>query len=222
MYSAARSAKPVLFDDQIEAMYAAGVRTFVEVGASSELTGLVRRVLGTKQHNALSLDRRGRHGLTSLQDAIGRLYTLGLDPDFSCWWAHRELPPAAVRAKSTVTVMIGRPFESGRRAVSGSEDMTSEAVMSGVVVPEAVVPEAVVFEKVVSEAVTPKPVAVAALAGSQLPVDREWLGTIAETRRQLADAHTTYQRMLTESHLAFVKASEAVLNALLAGEPVGD
>ena len=32
---------PVRFADQIEAMYEAGVRTFIEVGAGSVLTGLV-------------------------------------------------------------------------------------------------------------------------------------------------------------------------------------
>ena len=38
---AAQLAQPVRFVEQIEAMYASGVRTFVEVGAGSVLTELV-------------------------------------------------------------------------------------------------------------------------------------------------------------------------------------
>src|SRR5438067_790940 len=34
-------AAPVRFGDQVEAMYADGVRTFIEVGAGSALTGLI-------------------------------------------------------------------------------------------------------------------------------------------------------------------------------------
>lgn len=50
---------PVRFVDGIEAMYKAGVRTFVEVGAGATLTGLAAEILGDRDHLAVSLDRRG-------------------------------------------------------------------------------------------------------------------------------------------------------------------
>ena len=58
-------ASPVRFSDEIEAMYAAGVRTFVEVGAGATLTGLVGQILGDREHLAVSLDRKGRNGITT-------------------------------------------------------------------------------------------------------------------------------------------------------------
>src|SRR6185436_16198067 len=70
---AAQLAEPVAFLDVVEAMYTAGVRTFVEVGAGTALTGLVGQILGDRAHVAVGLDQRGRHGVTSLQDGLGRL-----------------------------------------------------------------------------------------------------------------------------------------------------
>ncbi len=54
--------RPVRFADQIEAMYEAGVRTFVEVGPRSVLSGLVLATLGDRTHVALALDPGGRGG----------------------------------------------------------------------------------------------------------------------------------------------------------------
>ena len=51
-------AQPVRFVESIEAMYAAGVRTFVEVGAGSVLTGLVGRIL--KGHASGHFERHFR------------------------------------------------------------------------------------------------------------------------------------------------------------------
>src|SRR6185369_11804597 len=50
-------ASPVRFLEQIEAMYVRGVRTFVEVGPGSALTGLVGRILEARPHRAIALDR---------------------------------------------------------------------------------------------------------------------------------------------------------------------
>ncbi|MFJ8543335.1 SDR family NAD(P)-dependent oxidoreductase [Streptomyces sp. NPDC093586] len=101
-------AAPVLFQDQVEAMYAAGVRTFVEVGAGAALTGLVGQILGDREHTAVTLDRPGRSGVTTLHTALGELAVrgvpLGLDP----LWAPYALPgPAAKERAPRMTVKIG-------------------------------------------------------------------------------------------------------------------
>ncbi|MBR7839748.1 ACP S-malonyltransferase, partial [Actinospica durhamensis] len=74
----AQLSAPVRFVDQIEAMYADGVRTFVEFGAGSVLTSLVTQILAPRPHLAVSLDRRGTDGVTSLHAALSRLSTHGV------------------------------------------------------------------------------------------------------------------------------------------------
>src|SRR5204863_6551784 len=104
---AAHLAAPVRFVDEIEAMYAAGVRTFVEVGAGSTLTGLVGKILGDRPYIAVSLDRKGRHGVTALHEALGRLAVTGVAMDFDALWALNAPPvPAQDNQKPRMKMMI--------------------------------------------------------------------------------------------------------------------
>lgn len=72
-------ASPVRFREQIAAMYADGVRTFIEVGPGSALTGLVGQTLDGQPHTAVSIDRRGRDSLTQLAHMVGRLIAAGVE-----------------------------------------------------------------------------------------------------------------------------------------------
>ncbi|KPM54888.1 hypothetical protein ACG83_15955 [Frankia sp. R43] len=72
---------PVLFLDEIEALYASGARVFVEVGPGSTLTGLVGQILDGRDHVAVSLDRPGQDGDASLQSALGLLAVHGVPLD---------------------------------------------------------------------------------------------------------------------------------------------
>ncbi|RME26739.1 MAG: acyltransferase domain-containing protein, partial [Deltaproteobacteria bacterium] len=85
-------AEPVRFVDMIEAMYAAGVRSFVEVGPGNVLTRLTRRILGERPHVAVDLDRRGRDGMASLLDGVARLVVAGHDVDLRGLWAGYKAP----------------------------------------------------------------------------------------------------------------------------------
>ncbi len=131
---AAQIAEPVEFVQVIEAMYARGVRTFVEVGAGAALTGLASQILGQREHAAVSLDRRGQHGVTSLQDGLGRLAVSGLAMDFGLLWdGCAPVPESPVENRPAVTVRIdggnyGRPYPPvpGRSGMP-SRDTTASA-----------------------------------------------------------------------------------------------
>ena len=71
-------ASPVRFGEEIEAMYAAGARIFVEVGPQGVLTGLVGQTLADRPHLALASDLKGRPDLVQLQHVLGQLLVWGV------------------------------------------------------------------------------------------------------------------------------------------------
>ncbi|MCA9175810.1 MAG: acyltransferase domain-containing protein, partial [Planctomycetales bacterium] len=81
----------VRFVEQIEAMYAAGVRTFVEVGPGQVLTGLVDRILHDQPHLAVATDSKSRRGLVQLSHALAQLLTAGVSLDLDPLFDRRHL-----------------------------------------------------------------------------------------------------------------------------------
>ncbi|MEU3063756.1 SDR family oxidoreductase [Streptomyces subrutilus] len=75
---AAQIGAPVRFAAQIEAMYEAGARTFVEVGPGRVLTRLVADILGGRPHRVVACEPRADSGLPGLLDALARLAAAGL------------------------------------------------------------------------------------------------------------------------------------------------
>jgi acyl transferase domain-containing protein len=209
-------ASPVWFADEIEAMYAAGVRTFVEVGAGATLTGLVRQILGEREHVAVSLDRQGRNGVTSLQEGLGQLAVGGFDLNFDVLW--ESYAPAVTRGakrQSEMTVKIdggnyGRryPPAGGARELPPPHPPAPHALPATATQPAPAVTN--------GSATSPRELAMpAAVSPDSSAVDAGWLRIIEDAQRQTAEAHTDYQRLLTESHMAFLKMSEATLVGML-------
>ncbi|AWN31823.1 polyketide synthase [Streptomyces sp. NEAU-S7GS2] len=78
---AAQLASPVRFVAQIEAMYEAGARVFVETGPGSVLTGLVAKILGDRPHTAVSCEPPGGQGLRGFLTALAHLALAGVRVD---------------------------------------------------------------------------------------------------------------------------------------------
>ncbi|WP_141583419.1 type I polyketide synthase [Actinomadura sp. WMMA1423] len=90
---AAQLAAPVRFVEQIEAMYAAGARTFVEAGPGRVLTGLVGRILVDRPHTTVSCDAPGENGLAALLRALAGLAAAGVPVDPLPLFAGRDARP---------------------------------------------------------------------------------------------------------------------------------
>ncbi|MGH7168846.1 MAG: SDR family NAD(P)-dependent oxidoreductase, partial [Gemmataceae bacterium] len=84
-------ASPVRFRDEIEAMYAAGARVFVEVGPQGVLTGLVGQTLADRPHLAIASDLKGRPGLVQLQHLLGQLLVWGVPVQLERLYDGRDL-----------------------------------------------------------------------------------------------------------------------------------
>ena len=82
--------RPVLFEQTVRALYAAGAGLFVEVGPGSVLSGLVDATLPEVPHLALPLERAGKDGLTSLLHLLAMLAASGVAIDQSVLYRHRR------------------------------------------------------------------------------------------------------------------------------------
>ena len=101
----------------------------MEVGPGSVLTGLVGKILAGKDHVAVNLDRKGRHGLTSLLDGLGRLAVAGVPVDFAALWA--EYRERGVRILALCPGATDTPFfaRSGEGAAAGTKKARPEDVV---------------------------------------------------------------------------------------------
>ncbi|NTV11935.1 MAG: ACP S-malonyltransferase, partial [Zoogloea sp.] len=102
--------QPVRFVEEIEHLYEAGARVFVEVGPGLVLSGLVDRILGERSHAALGMDVAGRSGWLQLAHVLGQLYSLGLPVDFGTWFKGRgyeEQPVAEVFSRARARAVPG-------------------------------------------------------------------------------------------------------------------
>src|SRR5262249_14281317 len=69
---------PVRFAAEVEALYAAGARVFVEVGPQAVLTGLAQQTLADRPHLAVASDVKARPGLVQLAHLLGQLLAHGV------------------------------------------------------------------------------------------------------------------------------------------------
>ncbi|MFE2526757.1 SDR family NAD(P)-dependent oxidoreductase [Streptomyces sp. NPDC059382] len=120
---AGQVARPVRFVDEVEAMYAAGVRTFVEAGPGRVLSGLTARILGDRPHTVVPLDVPGEHGLVRLVTALAELVAAGvpIDPEALFRGRTAALPDRAPRRPGwlvdghLVRTSAGTPIPGGLR-----------------------------------------------------------------------------------------------------------
>jgi acyl transferase domain-containing protein/NAD(P)H-dependent flavin oxidoreductase YrpB (nitropropane dioxygenase family)/acyl carrier protein len=84
-------AEPLRFVDEIEHLYEAGARVFIEAGPGGVLSGLVGRILGSRPHTILSVDTPDRPGWLQLAHLLGQAFTLGLPVNLQPWFQRRGL-----------------------------------------------------------------------------------------------------------------------------------
>ncbi|GHD61663.1 hypothetical protein GCM10010317_055770 [Streptomyces mirabilis] len=207
---AAQIGSPVRFADQIEAMYEAGARVFVEAGPGSVLTRLVGAVLGDRPHRTVALEDGRRAGLTAFLAALAQLAVAGADIRTAWLFQGRDAVPADAR--------VPRP----RRAawtVDGHLIRTADGVIPAAALhPAERVPEALVTH---SSPVGP----VAAATGSEALIS-EFLRTSREMIAAQRDVMLGYLgadpgiRPAAPAPITYTDAPVTV-TALPAAAPVG-
>lgn len=209
---------PVHFLDQVEAMYAAGARVFIEAGPGKVLTELVGRILCGRPHLAVNLDQHGSHGITTLQIALGRLAVAGIAIDPGFLWTHYAMPSDKPGKKAAMAIAVsgvnyGKPYPPA----GGTSDLPAPNPPRRHAIEAAppVAPAAAGEGRPRIEGPGPERLPAAIDSHSA------WIQAYQEMQRQTAEAHAAYQRAMAETHLAFLKTAEASfsgLSALLGGE----
>jgi acyl transferase domain-containing protein/NADP-dependent 3-hydroxy acid dehydrogenase YdfG len=195
---------PVRFVEQIDAMYAAGARVFVEVGPGGVLTGLVGRILDGRDHVALSTCPRGEDATQGLMDALAGLAAAGVPVDFGALWTDVSVVAPGVEHAGDPKLAV---------AVNGSNvGKPALPPPAPVVRPAPTIPVAE-RSTPMTEPKNPSRPAVA---------DPGWVAAFREAQRQTAEAHAAFQQQMADAHMAFLRAFEAStaqLTAVVDGAP---
>jgi hypothetical protein len=89
--AAAQWSTKVRFRETIEKMYEDGVRLFVEVGPSANLTAFVQDILGKREFLSLASNVRRRNEIEQLLQVFGQLYVAGRGPVMASLFAGRAI-----------------------------------------------------------------------------------------------------------------------------------
>jgi len=93
--AAAQWSQKVRFRETVLKMHDDGVRLFVEVGPSANLTAFVNDILIDRDYVALSSNVRRRGGVEQLLSVLGQLYVAGRSPALDRLFAARAIEPVA-------------------------------------------------------------------------------------------------------------------------------
>lgn len=88
--------EPVRFVEEIDHLYAAGARVFIETGPGLVLSGMVDRILADRPHTTLGIDVPGRPGWLQLGHMLSQAFTIGLAVQFGPWFNGRGLKDLSV------------------------------------------------------------------------------------------------------------------------------
>ncbi len=241
---AGQLAKPVRFVEQIQAIYDSGVRTFVEVGPHSTLTGLVGKCLADKPHHRINTDRRGKNAVESLFGAIGFLASRGVELDFAPLWknyATLEDPRAAKDAGFTVEIggaNYGKPYPSEDPRPTPKPRLKPQSLIdeirrelpapapiaAKVSTPmtdqnnnqnRSIAANGTAHTNGTTNGVATNGVATnGAAQPQQAQASNTWVDAFREQQRETARAHRTYQETTAEAHRAFLDTMNTSFHAL--------
>ncbi|MEC3975504.1 SDR family NAD(P)-dependent oxidoreductase [Amycolatopsis sp. H20-H5] len=92
---AAQIGSPVRFVEQVEAMYAAGARVFVEAGPGTILAKQVTAILGDRPHRMVGFEQGGRRGVPGFLAALAQVAVSGVAVETGWLFRGRDAVDAA-------------------------------------------------------------------------------------------------------------------------------
>ncbi|MEI6207136.1 MAG: SDR family NAD(P)-dependent oxidoreductase [Desulfuromonadales bacterium] len=221
---AGQLARPVEFVAEIEAMYASGIRTFVEVGPGARLSGLVSAILADRPHTVVALDASGgkRSGIADLARCLAQLAVLGFEVSLAGWdEGYRAVSPANGKKPLMTVNLCGanyvkpkpkRPATPPRPAMPTAAGLAASPPAAAMTAPTAAVSKDLLAES--------------------LRVTREGMAALLRMQDDTAQLHRrflegqeaagkTIQMLLEQQQRIFQGASPAPTPAVFKAEPAG-
>jgi len=192
-------AQPVEFARMIEALYASGVRTFVECGPGARLSGLVQAILGGKDFATVALDASSgqKGGVADLARLLAQLSARGHEIAIEKWDAPAadfELPDP--NAKPVLTIPIcGANYVKSKAAQAPVKPRVAPAPVAKPVaaLPAIQAPAAPRVQAAPATALPQIPVAPANSALAQaLQTTREQMNALVRLQEQTANLHKQF------------------------------
>ncbi len=210
--------RPVRFREQIENLYQKDVRIFVEVGPGSVMSKLITECLADRAHYAVPLDQKGKNGVASFLNALALLSAAGVELSFEALWKDFSWEEAPSRQLSPVSVKINGalygkkyPPEGGfdslpkpNTAIEAGEPEKSSPVIGGF---SPGFENTAGCEKYAREERTTD-----MCANSQ--DNTALLAAFMQIQKSAAAAEETFQKTITESHMAYIKAVEETVRQI--------
>jgi acyl transferase domain-containing protein len=224
-------ASPVRFAEMVERMYADGARTFVEVGPSSVLTGLVGKILEGRPHAAVGLDRSGGSGVVPFLGGLARLVAAGVSMNLGALWSgYREEGHPAERTKPKLALSIsgvnyGRPYPADPAGASDPPPLASPppAPPPPAPPPPATSPRVPALQATSPPAPPPPAPSPATSSEPEVTISRALApadtDALLAVEHQVAEVHRAAIRSMSELHAAYLQGYQQTVRALI-GQPI--
>ncbi len=221
-------ARPVEFVREIEAMYAAGVRTFVETGPGARLTAMIGQILNGKPHTAISLDASSgkRDGMVDLARVLAALAAEGRACDLRAWdGGHRPAAKSADQARRLIVPISGANHRSEqskpktRPPVVHAEAMGARSDPRGVIKPDAPEP----FRVPQSPPASTAPISAEGPLAELFRQTQSSLVALQQMQEQTARLHAQYlqgQETATRAFQQLVEQQERLFAQMAGGAPL--
>jgi acyl transferase domain-containing protein/acyl carrier protein len=203
---ATQLASPVEFVSEIESLYASGIRTFVEIGPGARLTGMVKAILASSEHQAFALDSSGgqRSAIHDLARTLCQLAVLGYGIDLSRWDADYAQERSRVAKKKGMVVPLcgANYFNPPAKRPARAPQSLPTAPVAVAAAPSAVTP------------VAPTPAAAPAALQDALRLTQQSMQALQSLQEQTSRLHQQFlsgQEAATRSFLTLIEQQRQML-----------
>ncbi len=217
---ASQVATPVRFREEVEAMYAAGARLFIEIGPGNVVSGLVADTLGGRDYLAVSLDNKRMNGVTQFLSALGTLSVAGVALDFTALLAETP-PPVPKPAPSRHAVMLtganhDRPYPPKNGAAGRAPPnppRAQAAPQPAAPTPPASQPTAAVSPERISTPMPdlPRPNDPSSAQPTEQTAYAAPSGAIERIWHEVSQRHQDYLQVTAAAHTAYLNAAASLL-----------